>query len=104
MMRGEIYRLRPPRTSGHEPQGRRYGVIVQATPLLVGSTVIVVPTSRSAPAASWRPVIDLDGTETRVLVDKLAAVDIGRLGALAGYLTHTEIEDVDAALRAVLAL
>lgn len=104
MMRGEIYRLRPPRASGHEQQGPRYGVIVQASPLLQSSTVIVAPTSRSAPAASWRPVIDLDGTETRVLVDKLAAVDVGRLGRLARYLTHDETETLDAALRAVLAL
>lgn len=104
MMRGEIYRLRPQRVSGHEQQGPRYGVIVQASPLLQGSTVIVAPTSRSAPPASWRPTVDLAGNETRVLVDKLAAVDIGRLGSLSGYLTHTEIEEMDAALRTVLAL
>lgn len=104
MIRGEIYRLRPPRASGHEQQGPRYGVIVQASPLLAGSTVIVAPTSRSAPEASWRPVIEIGGTETRVLVDKLAAVDVGRLGEFSGYLTHTEIEHVDTALRAVLAV
>ncbi|MCC7076452.1 MAG: type II toxin-antitoxin system PemK/MazF family toxin [Acidimicrobiia bacterium] len=103
-MRGEIYRLRPPRASGHEQQGPRYGVIVQASPLLQASTVIVAPTSRNAPPASWRPVIDLSGTETRVLVDKLAAVDVGHLGALAGYLSHDETEEIDTALRAVLAL
>ncbi len=79
-------------------------MIVQAFPLLQASTVIVAPTSSSAPAASWRPVIDLAGNRTRMLVDKLAAVDIGRLGAFAGYLTHAETEDLDTALRAVLAL
>lgn len=104
MNRGEIYRLRPPRASGHEQQGPRYGVIVQASPLLQGSTVIVAPTSRSAPPASWRPVIDLAGADTRVLVDKLAAVDIGRLVDFAGYLTHNEMQDIDAALRVTLDL
>lgn len=104
MMRGEVYRLRPVPTSGREQQGARYGVVVQASPLLQGSTVVVAPTSRSAPAASWRPVIALGETETRVLTDKLAAVDVGRLGVLAGYLSQTEVEDLDNALRAVLGL
>lgn len=104
MMRGEVYRLRPPRTSGHEQQGPRFGVVVQAEPLLQGSTVIVAPTSRSAPPASWRPTIELGGSETHVLTDKLAAVDVGRLGALSGYLTHDELDALDSALRVVLAL
>lgn len=102
MNRGEIYRLRPPRASGHEQQGPRYGVVVQASPLLQGSTVIIAPTSRSAPAATWRPLIDLAGTDTRVLVDKLAAVDIGRLADFAGYLSHDEMQEVNAALRITL--
>ncbi len=104
MIRGEIYRPRPLRASGREQQGPRYGVIVQATPLLAGSTVIVAPTSRTAPEASWRPVMELGDTQTRVLVDKISAVDVRRLGDLAGYLTRTGIEDVDTALRAVLAV
>lgn len=104
MIRAEVYRLRPPRGTGHEQRGARYGVVVQASPLLQGSTAIVAPTSRSAPPSSWRPVVNVGGTETRVLVDKLAAVDVGRLGDLAGYLTFEEAEDVDAALRTVLGL
>lgn len=30
MQRGDVYELRPPRRAGHEHQGRRCGVVVQA--------------------------------------------------------------------------
>ena len=49
MIRGEIYRIRPLRAAGHEQQGSRYGVVVQANELLPRSVVLIAPTSRSAP-------------------------------------------------------
>ena len=80
MLRGDIYEFRPPRGTGHEQRGRRYGVIVQSDALLPRSVVLVAPTSLSAKAASFRPEIDLFGEATRVLVEQVGAVDaeIGR--------------------------
>jgi mRNA interferase MazF len=105
VVRGDVYRLRSPRqTRGSEQQGARYAVVVQADELMALSTVLIAPTSRSAPARSFRPTIELDGTATRVLVEQTTAVNPGRLGALAGRLTATELRELDDALLLVLGL
>jgi len=67
VLRGDIHEFHLPRGTGHEQQGRRYGVIIQANELLPRSVVLVAPTSRSAKPASFRPEIDLLGETTRVL-------------------------------------
>ena len=104
MRRGEVYRLRTPRGVGHEQQGVRYGIVVQADELLPRSVVIVAPTSRSARSASFRPEVDIAGDTTRVLVEQLGAVDVQRLGDCVGLLTPAEIWAVDDALATVLGL
>ena len=104
MRRGEVRPLRLPRGTGHEQQGRRFGVVVQADALLPRSTVLVAPTSRSARAASFRPEISIADTTTRVLVEQLGAVDASRLGDPVGHLRATEQWAVDAALLTVLNL
>ena len=65
---------------------------------------LVAPTSRSARAASFRPVIDVLGAPTRVLVEQVGAVDMHRLGKRVGRLTPDDLWQVDHALRAVLDL
>jgi mRNA interferase MazF len=102
--RGEIYRIRFPARRGREQAGARYAVIVQADELLALSTAIVAPTSRSAAAATFRPEITLDGERTRVLVEQLRAVDVERLGELAGRLSARDRQAVDEALMLVLDL
>lgn len=103
-MRGEVYRLRSPRgTRGHEQAGVRYAVVVQSD-LLPLSTWLVVPTSTSARAATFRPEVSIEGHPTRVLAEQTAAVDPQRLGDSAGHLTFDELRQVDAALRLVLGL
>ncbi|MEX1280585.1 MAG: type II toxin-antitoxin system PemK/MazF family toxin, partial [Acidimicrobiia bacterium] len=84
--------------------GRRFGVVLQSEALLPRSVVLVAPTSTSARPASFRPEIDVDGTTTRVLVEQVGAVDVQRLGDLAGHLTAEERWGVDAALLTVLGL
>jgi mRNA interferase MazF len=100
--RGDIYRIRLPASRGREQTGSRFGVIVQADVLLGLSTAIVAPTSRSAAAATFRPEIELRDERTRVLVEQLRAVDVGRLEELAGRLTAAEQQAVDEALALVL--
>lgn len=104
MTRGEIYRVRLPARRGHEQAGGRYAIIVQADELLGLSTAIVAPTSRSAAAAAFRPLIEISGETTRVLVEQLRTVDLERLDELAGRLSGQEQRAVDDALALVLDL
>ena len=104
MRRGDIFTLRLPRGTGHEQRGLRYGVVLQADALLPRSVVLVAPTSTSARSASFRPEIEIDGTPTKVLVEQVGTVDVGRLGALAGHLSPQEQWGVDAALLTVFGL
>jgi mRNA interferase MazF len=89
---------------GREQRGARYAVVVQADELLALSTVLVAPTSSSAPARSFRPSIEVDGSTTRVLVEQTTAASPERLGKSAGRLTAREMADLDAALATVFGL
>ncbi len=103
-MRGDVHRLKAPRDfRGHEQSGRRYAVVVQSD-LLPLSTWLVAPTSTAAMPASFRPEIEISGLPTRVLVEQTTAVDPGRLGAAVGHLSSSQLRQVEAALRVVLAL
>jgi mRNA interferase MazF len=105
MVRGEIFRLPAPRAArGREQRGARYAVIVQADEFLHLSTTIVAPTSTSARPASFRPVINVGGQDTRVLVEQTTVVDPSHLGRSAGRLGATELLAVDEALALILSL
>ncbi|HEY3021976.1 MAG TPA: type II toxin-antitoxin system PemK/MazF family toxin [Solirubrobacteraceae bacterium] len=103
MVRGEVFHLPAPgRACGREQRGARYAVVVQADDLLGLSTVLVAPTSTSARPATFRPRIEVLGTETRVLVEQTTVVDPQRLGDSAGRLDAAELRALDDALRLVL--
>jgi mRNA interferase MazF len=105
MVRGEVFRLRIPRgTRGPEQRGARFAVVVQADELLALSTVLVSPTSASAPPRSFRPTIELGGSPTRVLVEQTTAISPDRLGDSIGRLDAAELRALDAALALVLGL
>jgi len=102
--RGDVYGLRLPEGRGHEQRGPRFGVVVQSDALLPRSVVLVAPTSTSAKPASFRPEIEIAGSTNRVLVEQVGAVDVNRLGDLAGHLAPEELWGVDEALLTVLGL
>lgn len=104
-MRGDLYRLKAPKgVRGHEQGGARFAVVVQSDDLVL-STWIIAPTSTGRRAATFRPEIEVDGTKTRVLVEQLTVIDPQtRLGEFAGRLDSAEMQAVDDALLAVLAL
>lgn len=105
MVRGEVFRLRVPRARrGSEQRGARFAVVVQADELLALSTVLVSPTSASAPPRSFRPTIEIAGSPTRVLVEQTTAVSPDRLGVSVGRLSAAELRDLDAALALLLGL
>jgi len=104
VLRGDVYRLEVPKGLGHEQSGDRFGIVVQAGELLPRSVVLVAPTSRSARGASFRPEIEIEGELTKVLEDQVGAVDLQRLGDLAGHLSREEQWGIDDALTTVVGL
>jgi mRNA interferase MazF len=105
VVRGEVFRLPSPRGArGREQRGARYAVVVQADEFMALSTTLVSPTSSGARPASFRPTIELDGDETRVLVEQSTVVDPQRLGRSAGRLDAEELRAVDDALALLLGL
>ena len=104
MVRGDVHAITLPRHRGHAQHGHHYGVIVQADDLLAFSTVIICPTSRSTPPASFHPEVTVEGEPTRVMCEMIGVVDARALGAHAGHLTHDEMQRLDDALALVLDL
>ena len=104
MQRGDVYELRPPRRTGHEQQGPRFGVVVQADAMLPRSVVLVAPTSRSARPASFRPEMVINGDTTRVLVEQVGAVDVSRFGDHVALASTEEMWGIDESLLTVLGL
>ena len=103
-MRGDVHRLRAPRgTRGGEQRGPRYAVVLQSDDLLL-STVIVAPTSRSAPPRIFRPTITIAAQLSQVLVEQVTAVAPERLGPLVGHVSRDELEAINASLRLALEL
>jgi len=104
VQRGDVYELRPPKRSGHEQQGRRFGVVVQSDALLPRSVVLIAPTSRSARPASFRPEVVIEGEITKVLVEQVGAVDVNRLGDHVALTSPEEMWGIDDSLVTVLGL
>jgi mRNA interferase MazF len=77
---------------------------VQADDLLALSTVIVCPTSQSAPPASFHPEVAIGDESTRVLCEMVGTVDARALGEQVGHLTLDERRGIDDALLLVLGL
>jgi mRNA interferase MazF len=104
VVRGDVHAIKLPRGRGHVQHGRRYAVVVQADDLLALSTVIVCPTSTSAPPASFHPEIGLGDEPTYVLCEMVGAVDARALGDQVGHLTASEMAAIDDALSLTLGL
>jgi mRNA interferase MazF len=104
VVRGDIHAIGLPRRRGNAQHGLRLAVVVQADDLLALSTVVVCPTSRSTPAASFHPEVTVDGEPTRVMCEMVGVVDARALGENVGHLTRDELVEVEEALRLVLDL
>lgn len=104
LIRGDVYDV-PPRRSphGHEQRGPRLGVVVQSDALPL-STVLIAPTSRSAPPRTFRPLVQVADDPTCVLVEQLRTIDVSRLGRFVSHLGRDDLDAVDDALELVLAL
>lgn len=104
LTRGSVCGVRLGRTAGREQSGQRYAVVVQSDDLWLLNTVVVVPTSTSARAATFRPEIVVAGQRTRALCEQIRTVDAQRLGDSVGMLSAAELTSVEDALELVLEL
>ena len=104
MVRGDVRAITLPRRRGRVQYGRRYAVIVQTDDLLALSSVVICPTSASAPQATFHPEIELNGEPTRVMCEMVGAVDVRTLGDHVGHLRHDELRNIEDALLLVLGL
>jgi mRNA interferase MazF len=104
VVRGDVHAIKLPRGRGRVQHGPRYAVIVQADDLLALSSVVVCPTSRSAPSASFHPEITIRDEQTAVMCEMVGAVDTRALGRQIGHLTLDDVRSVDDALLLVLGL
>ena len=68
------------------------------------STLLVAPTSRSAPPRSFRPTITIGGEDSQVLIEQTAAVAPERLGEFVGRVSRDELDAINDALRLALEL
>jgi mRNA interferase MazF len=104
VLRGDVLGIALPRRRGHVQHGHRYAVVVQADDLLALSTVVVCPTSKSTPPASFHPEIVVGEESTRVMCEMVGAVDVRALGEQIGHLTSDEMRAVEDGLELVLDL
>ncbi len=104
MVRGDVHAIDLPRRRGHAQHGRRYAVVVQADDLLALSTVVICPTSRTTPSASFHPEVEIGDEETRVMCEMVGVVDERRLGRQVAHLSVDEMRRIDDALVLVLGL
>jgi mRNA interferase MazF len=105
VQKGDVHAFIAPRKRrGHEQRGRRYALVVQADELAALNTVVVAPTSTRAIPAAFRPEVEISGRSTRILVDQIGAFDASRFGRRVGRLAHSELRQVDEALKLVLGL
>ena len=105
MIHGAVYRVDLGEAKrGHEQRGRRYGLVISPSSM-AWSVATIVPTSRSAQAAVFRPTLDLLGMPTRFLVDQIRSIDTHYVeGDPVAYLEREEMAEIDYAVSRYLGL
>jgi mRNA-degrading endonuclease toxin of MazEF toxin-antitoxin module len=98
--------------AGHVIAGPHPAVVVQTPAMARSATVIVVPMTSKARSAELRPpyLVAVAARESGlskdgwVKADQIVTIDVAQLGDRAGRLPPARMEELDAALRFVLAL
>jgi mRNA interferase MazF len=104
VVRGDVHAIKLPKGRGRVQHGPRYAVIVQADDLLALSTVVICPTSASAPPASFHPEIAVGDEPTRVLCEMVGAVDGRAIGEQVAHLSLDDLRRVEEGVELVLDL
>ena len=105
MIRGAVYKVSlGEEKRGHERHGRRYGLVISPSSM-AWSVATIVPTSRSAQDAVFRPTLELMGVPTRFLVDQVRSIDTRFIeGDPVAYLEHDEMAEIEHAITRYLGL
>jgi mRNA interferase MazF len=105
VIRGAVYRVDlGDAKRGHEQPGRRYGLVLSPS-AMPWSVVTIIPTSRSAQPAVFRPELDVAGAATRFLVDQIRTVDVRYVhGGPVHYLDRDELAEIEYAVTRYLGL
>lgn len=105
MIRGAVYRVDLGEAKrAHEQRGRRYGLVISPSSM-EWSLATIVPTSRSAQAAVFRPSLELLGVPTRFLIDQIRSIDIQYVqGDPVAYLERDEMAEIEHAISRYLGL
>jgi mRNA interferase MazF len=91
-------------TRGHEQRGKRYGLVISPSSM-AWSVATIVPTSRSAQAAVFRPTLELLGVPTRFLIDQIRSVDTRYIdGEPVAFLERDEMAEIEHAVSRYLGL
>ena len=110
--RGDVHWVAFRDEGGHVIAGRHPAVVVQTGALARSATVVVVPMTSKARSADLRPpyLVPVAARESGlskdgwIKADQIVTIDVTELGDRAGRLSPARIEDLDRALRFVLAL
>ena len=110
--RGDIHWVAFSDAAGHVIAGPHPAVVVQTQAMARSSKVVVVPMTSKVRSAELRPpyLVTVTASESGlskdgwVKADQIVTIDIAELGDRAGRLSPGKIDELDAALRFVLAL
>ncbi|MFE5523524.1 type II toxin-antitoxin system PemK/MazF family toxin [Streptomyces virginiae] len=105
MIRGSVYPIDlGDAKRGREQRGKRYGIVLSEAPE-TWSTVFIVPTSTSAQDAIFRPLLHINGRDTRALIDQARTIDVQYIvGDRVDHLSRTDLAQVEFALARYLQL
>ena len=110
--RGDIHWVAFRDDAGHVIAGIHPAVVVQTPAMARSSTVMVVPMTSKARSGRLRPpyLVEVSAGDSGlsrdgwIKADQIVTIDIAELGDRAGRLSPAKIEELDTALRFVLAL
>jgi mRNA interferase MazF len=89
---------------GHEQRGRRLGLVLSPSSM-PWSVATIVPTSTTAQSAVFRPSTEINGQETRLLVDQIQSIDTNYIiGDPVHFLERDELAEIEHAVSHYLGL
>jgi mRNA interferase MazF len=105
VIRGAVYRVDLGEAKrGHEQRGKRLGLVLSPTSM-PWSVATIVPTSTTAQPAVFRPSLEINGQETRFLVDQIRSIDTDYVvGDPVYYLERAELAEIERAVSRYLGL
>ena len=106
--RGAIFNINFSPSRGHEQEGLRPAIVIQADLYCPLSTILVIPTSTHAhKEIDFHVPVTVRGRRTYALIEQMTAVDKSRRIREANYLgklTAREMEQIDSMLRIFVGL